>query len=85
MSTIIDSEAAFHQRCSESASDATLHAKLSAQGIKTFKTLAFVIGSPQQPPTESQFEAFSAKVYGTEPTMGQTAVLRHLHFEATTR
>ena len=84
MSTIIDSEAAFQQRCSESASDATLHAKLSAQGIKTFKTLAFVIGSPQQPPTESQFEAFSAKVYGAEPTMGQTAVLRHLHFEATT-
>ena len=83
MSTIIDSEAAFQQRCSESASDATLHTKLSAQGIKTFKTLAFVIGSPQQPPTESQFEAFSAKVYGTEPTMGQTAVLRHLHFEAT--
>ena len=84
MSTIIDSEAAFQQRCSESASDATLHTKLSAQGIKTFKTLAFVIGSPQQPPTESQFEAFSAKVYGAEPTMGQTAVLRHLHFEATT-
>ena len=84
MSTIIDSEAAFQQRCSESASDATLHTKLSAQGIKTFKTLAFVIGSPQQPPTECQFEAFSAKVYGTEPTMGQTAVLRHLHFEATT-
>ena len=43
MSTIIDSEAAFQQRCSESASDATLHTKLSAQGIKTFKTLAFAL------------------------------------------
>ncbi|CAE7894239.1 unnamed protein product, partial [Symbiodinium necroappetens] len=84
MSTIIDSEAAFQQRCAESASDATLHSKLVAQGIKTFKTLAFVIGSPQQPPTETQFEAFSSKVYGADPTMGQTAVLRHLHFEATT-
>ena len=42
---------------------------------RIYKTLAFVIGSPQQPPTESQFEDFSAKVYGTEPTMGQTAAI----------
>ena len=84
MSTVIDSDAAFKQRCIESAGDQALHAKLSEQGIKNFKTLAFAIGSPQQPPTEAQFDAFSVRVYGTDPTMGQTAVLRHLHFEATT-
>ncbi|CAE7219633.1 unnamed protein product [Symbiodinium microadriaticum] len=64
--------------------DQALHTKLCEQGIKNFKTLAFAIGSPQQPPTEAQFEAFSVRVYGSDPTMGQTAVLRHLHFEATT-
>ncbi|CAE7825729.1 unnamed protein product [Symbiodinium necroappetens] len=84
MSTVIDSDAAFKQRCVESAGDQALHAKLCEQGIKNFKTLAFAIGSPQQPPTEAQFDAFSVRVYGTDPTMGQTAVLRHLHSEATT-
>ncbi|CAE7235845.1 unnamed protein product [Symbiodinium sp. CCMP2592] len=84
MSTVIESEAAFKQRCAEASKDATLHTKLEAQGIRCFKTLAFAIGSPQQPPTEAQFDEFSVKVYGAAPTMGQTAILRHLHFEATT-
>ncbi|CAE7377990.1 NaCP60E [Symbiodinium sp. CCMP2592] len=84
MSTVIESEAAFNQRCAEASKDATLHTKLVAQGIRCFKTLAFAIGSPQQPPTEAQFDEFSVKVYGAAPTMGQTAILRHLHFEATT-
>ncbi|CAE7458003.1 unnamed protein product [Symbiodinium sp. CCMP2592] len=84
MSTIIESDAAFKQRCAEASKDAALHSKLEAQGITNFKTLAFAIGSPQQPPTEAQFDDFSVKVYGVAPTMGQTAVLRHLHFEATT-
>ncbi|CAE7248244.1 unnamed protein product [Symbiodinium sp. CCMP2592] len=84
MSTVIESEAAFKQRCAEASKDATLHTKLGAQGITCFKTLAFAIGSPQQPPTEAQFDEFSVKVYGVVPTMGQTAILRHLHFEATT-
>ena len=45
-------------------------------------TFAFVIGSPQQPPTESQFETFSAKCMGLS-RHGTDCCLRHLHFEAT--
>ena len=46
-------------------------------------TLAFTLGTPQKAPTDEQFEELGNKVYGT-PTIGQLALLRKLHFEATT-
>ena len=48
-----------------------------------FSTLAFTLGTPQKAPTDEQFEDLGGKVFQT-PTLGQLALLRKLHFEATT-
>ena len=48
-----------------------------------FSTLAFTLGTPQKAPTDEQFEDLGNKVFQS-PTLGQFALLRKLHFEATT-
>ena len=77
---IIVSEAAFERKCKEVRSCDELFNGLDRLGIKDFSTLAFTLGKP---PTDEQFEELGDKVYGT-PTIGQLALLRQLHFEATT-
>ena len=81
---MIESEAAFEQRCKEINPDGSFHRSLDAQQVRTFRTLAFSMGTPQSPPTEAQFDAFASAVFSAGPTLGQKAMLRHLHFEATT-
>ena len=78
--SIIDSEAAFERKCKELRNCDELFNGLDRLGIKDFSTLAFTLGTP---PTDEQFEELGNKVYGT-PTIGQLALLRKLHFEATT-
>ena len=72
MSSIIESKAAFGQRCDDLVS------------VERFKDLAFVAGTPQAPPTEQAFRELVQSVHGAGATLGQTATLRHLHFEAAT-
>ena len=81
--SIIDSEAAFERKCKELRNGDELFNGLDRLGIKDFSTLAFTLGTPQKAPTDEQFEELGNKVYGT-PTIGQLALLRKLHFEATT-
>ena len=81
---LITSEAALKQRCSEISADGSLHASLVAQGIKTFRQLAFVLGTPRTEPTTEQFRDLAAQVFGASPALGMIASLRDLHFEATT-
>ena len=82
MSTIIESEAAFERRCLEVNGDGSL---LSGQGVKTFRSLAFALGTPQAPPAEEAFKDLTKKVYGhDEPTVGELSSVRQLHFEAST-
>ena len=85
MATIIESEAAFEKRCMELKSDGSLLAGLTGQGVKTFRSLAFALGTPQTPPTEAAYEALTNKVYGTSsPSLGDLSSVRQMHFEATT-
>ena len=84
MSSIIESKAAFGQRCDELVSDGSLRAALAAQGIERFKDLAFAAGTPQAPPTDQAFRELVSNFHGAGATLGQTATLRHLHFESTT-
>ena len=81
--SIVDSEAAFERKCKELRNGTELYDGLFQLGVKDFSTLAFTLGTPQKAPTDVQFEELGAKVYGT-PTIGQLALLRKLHFEATT-
>ncbi|CAE7366831.1 unnamed protein product, partial [Symbiodinium sp. KB8] len=85
MSTIIESEAAFERRCLEVNGDGSLLAGMSGQGVKTFRSLAFALGTPQTPPSEDAFKDLTRKVYGhDEPTVGELSSIRQLHFESST-
>ena len=82
--TLVESEAAFQQRCREITGNDDLYTELSRAGVKTFSSMAFSLGTPQTAPTEQQFENFAQNVYGVaRPTVGQLSSLRRLHFEAT--
>ena len=81
--SIVDSAAAFERKCREQREGEALFEGLSAQGIRDYSTLAFALGTPQKAPNDEQFEELGAKVF-TNPTIGQLALLRKLHFEATT-
>ena len=81
--SIVDSAAAFERKCRELRGGDELFDGLSNLGVKDFSTLAFTLGTPQKAPSDQQFEDLGAKVFGV-PTVGQLALLRKLHFEATT-
>ena len=85
MSTIIESEAAFEKRCLELKSDGSLLAGMAGQGLKSYRSLAFALGTPQTAPNDAAYEGLAAKVYATgTPSLGDLATVRQQHFEATT-
>ena len=79
---MIESVAVFRQRADELHTG--LRTKLEGQGLTTFRSLAFALGTPQAPPSQTDFDAFSARVWGAGYTLAQAAALRALHFEAST-
>ena len=81
--SLVESIAAFTQRCNEVEPGGNLVNLLNAQNINTFSSLAFSMGTPQSAPTDQQFDTLARTVYGAGATLGQTSVLRRLHFEAT--
>ena len=81
---LIDSTASFEKRCSDIDNTGVLLDGLKAQGVKSFSSLAFTIGTPQTAPSDRQYDDLAVKVFGTSPTLGQVASLRRLHFESTT-
>ena len=82
--TLVESNAAFVQRCNEMDASGNLVTLLNAQNISNFSSLAFAMGTPQSAPTDQQFDNLARTVYGAGATLGQTSLLRRLHFEATT-
>ena len=58
---LVESQAAFKQRCDELSSDGTLHTAMGREGIVTLSGLAFVLGTPQVAPAEAQFDAFAKR------------------------
>ena len=81
--SLVDSAAAFERKCKDLRGGDILYEGLSALGITDFSTLAFTLGTPQKPPTDDQFDTLGNRVFDN-PTLGQLALLRKLHFEATT-
>ena len=79
--SLVESEAAFFQRCDEVAPG--LKGLLEAKGIKSFRKLAFAVGTPQSAPNETEFHDLAVEIYGAEPSISQIADLRTLHFEST--
>ena len=81
---LIESAAAFSQRCDELVSDESLKNGLRAAGVETFAQMAFAIGTPQTAPTAADMDRFAGNIFGANPTIGQTSTLRMLHFESST-
>ena len=79
---LIDSEKAFQKRCEELHDG--LFEKLQGQNIGSFSTLAFALGSPQNPVSDDEFTKLADAVFETQSTLGTTAILRRLHFESCT-
>ena len=80
---LVDSNAAFKQRCMAVDHSGALWKGLAADQVLTFAQLAFVLGTPQSPPSQEQFDQLAGKVWET-PSLGDVAKLRLLHFEAST-
>ena len=78
---LVDSKASFLQRCTEvGASD--IHTSLKAEGVETFAQLAYACGTPKEPPSQSAFDTFMAKVLGANPKLGDVGMLKRLMFES---
>lgn len=81
--SLVDSAAAFERKCKELKGGDEMFDGLEKLGVSDFSTLAFVLGTPQKAPSDDQFTDLAGKVFSA-PTLGQLALLRKLHFEATT-
>ena len=84
MMALVESNAAFVQRCNEIDPTRNFSTALAAQNIGTFSAMAFALGTPQTPPTDQQFDTLAGVVFGAGFTLGQTSMLRRVHFESTT-
>ena len=82
--SLVESTAAFNQRCDEIVEDGSLRASLDGQGIKSHSAMAFSMGTPQMTPTEDQFVGLAQRIFGAGYSVGQMSALRRLHFESTT-
>lgn len=80
---MVDSVAAFEVRCSEIDDSGQTFTLLNREGLNTFSSLAFAIGTPNQPPTDAAVDQFAQRLY-TLPSMGQVGKLRRLLFESQT-
>lgn len=83
MASLIDSKAHFAARAAEyNVPDAAL-ANLTASGIETLGQLAFAFSRPGQEYSDADFTTWLTTVMGAvAPTMGTSAAVRRLHFEA---
>eukprot|EP00435_Cladocopium_sp_Y103_P051004 s3063_g15.t1 len=78
---LVDSESAFKKRCEQLQPG--LAAKAEAQNLKTFSTFAFAAGSPQNQVSDVEIGKLAESLY-RNPTLGDIATVRRLHFEACT-
>ena len=81
--SLIESTAAFEQRCDQLSPTGAIKTGFRNQGVVNFSLLAFAVGSPQSPPTEAQLDTFAGRIYGGARTIGQLASLKRLYFEST--
>ena len=84
MTSIVDPEAHFSQRCSEvGLSDPGAQAVINA-GFSTLGRLAFGVGQPGTAVTTQESERFANNILGGMASMRDVAALRRLLFEAQT-
>ena len=67
--TLVESNAAFLQRCTEIDATGNFGTLLAAQNITNFSGMAFSMGTPQAPPTDAQFTNLAGVVFGAGATL----------------
>ena len=81
--SLVDSEAAFSQRCQEVNAGA-IHTALRDNGVTTFAGLAYACGTPQDRPSQAELDTFSVRILGAAPRLGDVSLLKRLIFESCT-
>ena len=79
---LVDSEAAFQKRCDELMPG--LHDMFEYLQISTFSSLAFTVGTPQQPVVEQDMQRFADRVVQGPASIAEVSVIKRIHFEAQT-
>ena len=83
MAALPDSEAYFKSRAAEHGVPMALVNRMDAAGLKTLGHLAFSISRPGQDFSEEKFDNWLANLNGgVAASLGATAAMRRLHFEA---
>ena len=77
---LVDSEAAFEQRLNEVMSSVDARHAILAGGIRTFSSLAFASGTPQNPPSDEAFRAFADTILPMGYNMASYSAFRRLPF-----
>lgn len=80
--SLVDSGAAFEKRCNELAP--WLSEALAGNGITTFSSLAFALGTPQAAPSDDDTQRFSDRVMGGPASLAEVSVIKRIHYEAST-
>ena len=81
--SLVESSAAFFQRCDEISPDGALKAALDAQEIKTHSAMAFTMGTQMTRPMNSS-TGWHKECLEAAPNVGQISSIRRMHFESTT-
>ena len=84
MSNMIDSEAHFRARASETGLAKPVIDAVVDAGANTLSRLAFAIGQPNQPLVSEEVSSFLRGPLGREPSLQEVATLKRLTFEAQT-
>ncbi len=84
MTSIVDSKAHFLKRCNDMGLSARALASLGANGLDTLGTMAFGVGQPGVPETETDdaFSSFARGQLGGLASVADMAILKRLLFES---
>lgn len=84
MSSTLDSEAVFRARALQVGLSSTDLDTIVAAGVKTFSTLAFACSYTPGSSDDSSFVTLVNRLFGVDPGIGVTSVMRRLHLESHT-
>lgn len=78
---LVDSQAAFTLHCDKMDGTGWLKATMARNNLRTFSDLGFVVGTPQMPAAQAEFEQFFGTINNwLDMTISEAARVRRLQF-----
>ena len=84
MTSLLDSTAHFHERCTRLGLTPCFVTAIKTAGVNCLSRLAFVIGQPGQPIQNQDVEDFIVRALGRASTIAESSSVKRLTFEAHT-